>query len=613
MQKGKLSIHSENIFPIIKKWLYSDMDIFVRELVSNATDAITKLEKLRILGEAQKNDEEYCIQIEIDKEQRTISFTDNGIGMTEEEIDKYINQIAFSGAAEFLEKYSKKESDDAIIGHFGLGFYSCFMVSESVTIDTLSYQEGAKAVQWSCAGDTDYTTQDSDRKKTGTTITLHINEEGKKFLEIYELNNVVRNYCSYMPYKIVVKEKGSTLEEKPVNEKEPLWIKNPKDCTDEEYKEFYHANFMDLKDPLFWIHLNMDFPVKLQGILYFPNFSHEYELNEGEVKLFSNRVYVADNIKEVIPEFLLLLKGMIDCPELPLNVSRSFLQTDEYVTKISKYIVKKVSDKLVSLHNTNLTEYQTIWESLGSFIKYSCLRDENFYEKVKDILLAKTIQGEWTPIVDYANTLESAEYQKTIYYATNPEKESTYIKLFKESGQNALILNSNFDTHFIAFLEMKMPNLKFARIDSNINVVVKKEGIDEDTLKKFSTTLKEIFTKFVPTIKDLDVRAENFNSTDVTGMLLISENGRRMQEMFKMYGKTNPFMNAPIEKTLALNTNNDLVKYILDNKDKLEENKLNMLCNQIYDIARLTNEGLSEEDMDSFIKRNNTLLSIMIK
>lgn len=623
MQTGKLSIDSDNIFPIIKKWLYNEKDIFVRELVSNGSDAITKLKKLKDLGEweSDEKDDSYKIEIELDKDAGTIKFIDNGIGMTEEEIDKYINQIAFSGAKEFMEQH-ENDTDSSIIGHFGLGFYSCFMAAEKVEIDSLSYVDGSKAVHWESNGNADFKIKASQRKKRGTEITLTCNDEGKEFIDKYRMINVLEKYCSYMPYKVLVYDKGCKEEEKKViNDIPPVWMKDPKECTDDDYIAFYHSNFEDINNPLFWIHLNMDYPVKLKGVLYFPKFTHEYELNEGKVKLYCNQVYVADNIKEVIPDFLLVLKGAIDCPELPLNVSRSFLQSDEYVKKISSYIIKKVADKLKEEKKKDETKYQELWDTLSTFIKFGCIRNDSFYDKVKDCLLFKNIDEKYTTLNDYVANITDDKYQKTIYYVSDTAREASYIKMFKEAGLDAVILNSGIDVHFIAYLEQREHTLKFERIDSGLNeAALSKENVNEEEMKTLSENLSEMFKKFIPEIKDFTVKAESFKSNEIAGMIIMPESSRRMKDIFEIYGKANPFGDMPVEKSFVLNSNNNLVKFLNEGKDKVtddidsEENKkYNLVCNQLYDLARINSEGLNEKEMNDFIKRSQDIMNLLVK
>jgi len=616
MKNGKLSINSDNIFPIIKKWLYHDKDIFTRELISNSNDAITKLKKLVTLGEATVSNEDYKIEVIINNEENTIKFVDNGIGMTAEEIDKYINEIAFSGARDFIEKHSKDTEENSIIGHFGLGFYSCFMVSEKVTIDTLSYKTDAEPILWECTGETDYTMTKGTRTDRGTTITLTLNEEGKEFLDSSKLITTVKNYCSYMTNPLYVYEEGKEENKTYINEVQPVWAKDPKECSEDDYITFYHNNFNDINNPLFWIHLNMDYPVKLKGILYFPKFNHDYELNEGQVKLYCNQVYVADNIKEVVPDFLLVLKGAIDCPELPLNVSRTFLQTDDYVKKISSYIIKKVADKLSTEKSKDLEKYYELWETLSTFVKFGCIRNDTFYEKVKNNIMFKTIYDKYTTLDEYKATLPGDEYQKKIYYVSDTAREASYISMFKDANINAVILNSGIDTHFIAFLEQKEHTVKFERIDSGINEnTLANDKVDADTLGKMSTNLKEIFTEFIPTIKDFEIKAESFKSNDVAGMILISESSRRMQDMFKIYGSSNPFGDMPVQKSFVLNCNNKLVKYLSENKEDMKNQKetYDIICNELYDLARINSEGLNETEMNNFIKRSQKMMNMIIK
>ncbi len=625
MQTGKLMVNSENIFPIIKKWLYHDKDIFAREIISNGSDAITKLKKLADLGETSLSSDEFKIDVIINKEDGTIKFIDNGIGMTEEEIDKYINQIAFSGAKEFMESHANDGAENSIIGHFGLGFYSCFMVSTKVTIDSLSYKEGASAVLWECTGETDYLMSSSDKKDRGTTITLYVNDEGKEFLNINMLRNVISKYCNYMPYTITLFEEGANTskdennseentnnEKIIINEHQPLWMKDPKECTDEEYIAFYHKNFNDVKNPLFWIHLNMDYPVNLKGVMFFPQFSHDYELNEGEVKLYCNQVFVADNIKEVIPDFLLVLKGAIDCPELPLNVSRSFLQSDEYVKKISSYIIKKVADKLNQFKKEDVTKYQSLWDTLGTFIKYGCLRNDSFYDKVKPNILYKTINNEYMNLEEYTASLNTEEYQKKIFYTSDPSREATFIKMFKDTNQNAVVLNAGIDTHFLAYIEQKDHSVKFERIDSAItdNAVDKDESLAE-LLTTSAETLKTIFNAIVPSSNSLKFKVENLKSDEIAGMFIMSESSRRMQEMFKIYGGNNPFAAGAEDKSFVLNYKNSLVKYILE-KNNAEDEKVSLICKQIYDLAKINSEGLTEEEMFAFVNRSQSIMNKMI-
>ena len=497
MAKGNISVNSENIFPIIKKWLYSDKDIFLRELVSNGCDAITKLKKLSNIGEAKiGEDEQLKVEVIVDKEAKTITISDNGIGMTAEEIDKYITQIAFSGASDFLEKYKEEnEKDGGIIGHFGLGFYSAFMPSTSVLIDSLSYKEGSKPAKWFCDGSMEYDMTEGERTQRGTTITLFIAEDSKEFLEEYTVRQVLNKYCAFLPvevYLTVVKEETEENKEneeiKPINDTMPLWAKSPKDCTDEEYKQFYTKVFMDFNEPLFWIHLNVDFPFNLKGILYFPKLNHEFATNEGQIKLYNNQVFVADNVKEVIPEFLMLLKGTIDCPDLPLNVSRSFLQNDGYVKKISAHITKKVADKLCELFKKEREKFNLYWEDINMFIKYGCLRDEKFYEKVKDIMIYKDTEGNYLTLSEYIGEKED----KTIYYVSDEAQQAQYVKMLKEQGINAVYLPTMIDTHFISFIEAKETGVKFMRVDANISdELTQNEEISDETVNLLTEKFKK--------------------------------------------------------------------------------------------------------------------------
>lgn len=625
MEKGSLSIHSENIFPIIKKWLYSDHDIFVRELISNACDAITKLKKLEVLGEATIPDStKFKVDVIVDEKAKTIKIVDNGIGMTADEVKQYINQIAFSGAEDFINKYKDKTNEDQIIGHFGLGFYSAFMVAEKVQIDTLSYQEGATPVRWLCEGGSEFEMEEGNYSERGTTITLYIGDEGNEFLNEYTLRSTIEKYCSFMPVEIYLtnigkndkveaqKESGENKEKeqpKPLNETLPLYLKNPNDCTDEEYKEFYRKTFMDFKEPLFWIHLNMDYPFNLKGILYFPKLNNEFESIEGQIKLYNNQVFVADNIKEVIPEFLLLLKGVIDCPDLPLNVSRSFLQNDGFVRKISGYITKKVADKLNSLFKTARESFEKFWDDINPFIKFGCLKDDKFFDKAKDIILYKTINNKYVTLTEYLDAVKD-QHENKLYYVTDETLQAQYIKMFKEHNMEAVILNSTIDQPFISHIEMKEENVKFARIDADLTDTMKDEDTDsEEDNKQQLEELEKIF-KSALNNENLKIQLENLKSEDVSGMIILPEESRRMQEMSKMYGMygmdTNMFKT---EETLLLNKKNKLVKYILNNKEKEASN---LLCEQIYDLAMLSHKQLSPESMTKFIERSNKLLEKLI-
>ena len=546
IEKGNISIHTENIFPIIKKWLYSDKDIFIRELVSNGCDAVSKYKRLVSLGEAEGiDDEKFKVVVSVNKEEGTLTFSDNGIGMTDEEVKKYITQVAFSGAEDFIQKYKDKmgEGND-IIGHFGLGFYSAFMVAKKVQIDTLSYKKEATPVRWICEGGTEYEMTNSDSRETrGTTITLFLDDESKEFLEYYKVRGIIEKYCSFLPTEIflinVDEEKKKSEEDKdkdgeptPLNDTNPLWLKKPSECTDEEYKEFYKQVFNEYEDPLFWIHLNVDYPFNLKGILYFPKLKNEFELIEGKVKLYNNQVFVADNIKEVIPEFLLLLKGAIDCPDLPLNVSRSFLQNDRDVSRISKHIVKKVADKLNSIFNNDRDKFNEFWDDIHLFIKFGCLKDESFYEKIKDIIVFKNIEGKHITLKDY---LENAKekHENKVFYVSNEEEQSQYIKLFKEYELDALILSSPIDNNFISFLEYKDGNVKFTRVDSDLSDVLKDKDAEED--KENNEKIIELF-KSVIGDKMNEYKVESLKNEKTPAMVLLSEYSRRMAEMQAQFG-----------------------------------------------------------------------------
>lgn len=622
MAKGNISVDSENLFPIIKKWLYSDKDIFLRELVSNGCDAVTKLKKLASIGEAQIDEnEKFKVTVSIFKDAKKLVISDNGIGMTAEEIDKYINQIAFSGASDFLSKY--KEEDDKgsqIIGHFGLGFYSAFMVADSVEIDSLSYQDGAKAAKWICDGSMEFDLTDGDRTERGTTITLNIAEDSKEFLEESTIRQILHKYCAFLPIEIYVEvpedkhedhcdcghdhdhehEDDTPSEPKPINNTTPLWMKKPSECTDEEYKEFYRNVFMDFNEPLFWIHLNVDYPFNLKGILYFPKINHEFAGQEGQIKLYNNQVFVADNVKEVIPEFLMLLKGVIDCPDLPLNVSRSFLQNDGYVKKISSHITKKVADKLTSIYNNERENYEKYWDYINIFIKYGCLRDEKFYEKVKDVIIYKDIDGKYLTLDEYLDGKE----EKDVYYVSDPQTQSQYINMFKNQGLNAVVLPSMMDTHFISLVEMKQTGVKFKRIDSAIN------DISDNTEKDDSTKEQEkkLIEKFKNEIKDdtLKIEVQSLKDDSIPAVILLGEQSRRMQEMYKAYGQQMAGMADMFhdEFTLVLNSNNSLIKKI----DTLNDEDANLVIDHIYDLAKISHSPLPSEQMTKFIERSNKLL-----
>lgn len=622
MAKGNISVDSENLFPIIKKWLYSDKDIFLRELVSNGCDAVTKLKKLASIGEAQIDEnEKFKVTVSIFKDAKKLVISDNGIGMTAEEIDKYINQIAFSGASDFLSKY--KEEDDKgsqIIGHFGLGFYSAFMVADSVEIDSLSYQDGAKAAKWTCDGSMEFDLTDGDRTERGTTITLNIAEDSEEFLEESTIRQILHKYCAFLPIEIYVEvpedkhedhcdcghdhdhehEDDTPSEPKPINNTTPLWMKKPSECTDEEYKEFYRNVFMDFNEPLFWIHLNVDYPFNLKGILYFPKINHEFAGQEGQIKLYNNQVFVADNVKEVIPEFLMLLKGVIDCPDLPLNVSRSFLQNDGYVKKISSHITKKVADKLTSIYNNERENYEKYWDYINIFIKYGCLRDEKFYEKVKDVIIYKDIDGKYLTLNEYLDGKE----EKDVYYVSDPQTQSQYINMFKNQGLNAVVLPSMMDTHFISLVEMKQTGVKFKRIDSAIN------DISDNTEKDDSTKEQEekLIEKFKNEIKDdtLKIEVQSLKDDSIPAVILLGEQSRRMQEMYKAYGQQMAGMADMFhdEFTLVLNSNNSLIKKI----DTLNDEDANLVIEHVYDLAKISHSPLPAEQMTKFIERSNKLL-----
>lgn len=652
-ESGNISIHIENFLPIIKKWLYSEKDIFIREVVSNSSDAITKYKKLIGMGEANAAEgEKYQIRVVINKDDKTIKVIDNGIGMTDEEVKKYINQVAFSGAQDFLEKYKDKADENGqIIGHFGLGFYSAFMVSEKVQIDTLSWQEGAKAVKWISSGSVDFEMDDSDRAERGTTITMYLSEDGYEYLDYYKMRTVLEKYCAFMPYDLYLEDaskkeepekkaadksdvakavdkadkemKGASVDEaeaaadagidekadeqKPINDTAPLWLKNPKDCTDEEYKSFYTKVFHDFNEPLFWIHLNMDYPFNLKGILYFPKLKHEFETMEGQIKLFYNQVFVADNIKEVIPEFLMLLKGMIDCPDLPLNVSRSFLQNDGYVKKISAHITKKVADKLTSLFENERETYNKYWDDINPFVKYGCIKEPKFNERVKDIIVFKTTNDEYITLKDYLER-NKEKHENKVFYVTDEKQQSQYIRLFKEQGLEAVFMTSMIDNHFMQFLEMNEAGVKFARVDSDLSESVKETGGDDD--KAVNEQIEKLFKDALANDK-LKVQVEGLKASSVPGMILLSEYSRRMQEMSKMYGNGMDFSSMfPEEQTLVLNRNNDLIKAVIKLKDAEDRSgDVKLICEHIFDLAMMSHKQLEPEAMTRFIERSNLLLS----
>ena len=693
---GSLSIDSENLFPIIKKWLYSDHDIFYRELISNGCDAITKLKKLDMMGETSlPADYRGKIEVIVSPEDKTIKFIDNGIGMTADEVEEYITKIAFSGATDFIEKYKDKSNDDQIIGHFGLGFYSAFMVADMVTIDTLSYQDGANAVHWSCDGGTEYELSDSDKTTVGTEITLFLNEDSLAFANEYRAKEVIEKYCSFMPTEIFLSKANAEVQyetidvadrldtdevveeiheaakteerenedgtkeivevspakdklkivKRPValNDIHPLWAKTPSECTEDEYKDFYRKVFLDYKEPLFWIHLNMDYPFNLKGILYFPKINTEYDSIEGTIKLYNNQVFIADNIKEVIPEFLMLLKGVIDCPDLPLNVSRSALQNDGFVKKISEYITKKVADKLTGMCKTEKEAYEKYWDDISPFIKFGCLKDEKFCDKMNDYILFKDINGAYQTLPELLKPVSETETSEaktedgevveaevvaddvdintgddeykddraTVYYVTDLNQQGQYVNLFREQGMNAVILNHNIDTSFISQLEMRNEHYRFKRIDADLTDSLKDEsGAD---LTEATTSLTEVFKNALHNDK-LTVKVESLKNDSIASVITLSEEGRRMQDMMKMYamhgmGGMDPNMFAA-DQTLTLNANHALVKYILENKDS---EHVPMFAEQLYDLAMISNQPLSVDAMTKFVKRSNDIMLLLTK
>jgi molecular chaperone HtpG len=664
---GSLSINSENIFPIIKKWLYSDHDIFYRELISNGCDAITKLKKLELMGDYTKpEDVEYKIQVTVNPEDKTITVEDNGLGMTAEEVEEYINQIAFSGAQDFLEKYKDKANEDQIIGHFGLGFYSAFMVADRVTIDTLSYQEGAKPVHWESDGGTEFSMDEGDKEGNGTRITLYLNEESTEFSNEYRAREVIEKYCAFMPVEIFLtnaaaepqyetiekeeltekdtvvetiveeakteekeKEDGTkeTVEVSPRTEKykilkrpvalndiHPLWNKHPNECTEEEYKAFYRKVFMDYKEPLFWIHLNMDYPFNLKGILYFPKINMEYESIEGTIKLYNNQVFIADNIKEVIPEFLMLLKGVIDCPDLPLNVSRSALQNDGFVKKISDYITKKVADKLSGMCKTDRETYEKYWDDIAPFIKFGCLKDEKFAEKMDEYIIFKNLEGKYLTLKDCLEKAKEENHENKIFYVTDEKEQGQYINMFKANSQDAVILPHNIDNPFITHMEQKhdKDGVKFLRIDADVNDTLREEVGEEDkeALKKDEETLQDTFRKALGDEK-LTVKVEKLKDASISSMITLSEETRRMQDMMKMYNMygMDPSMFGGSGQVLVLNANNSLVKYVVEHTEGENTEKI---CQQLYDLALLSHGSLTPERMTKFIARTNEIMGMML-
>lgn len=637
IEKGSISIHTENIFPIIKKWLYSDKDIFIRELISNGCDAISKYKRLKTLGEiTNAKEENYKITVSVNKSAGTIKFVDDGIGMTEEEVKKYINQVAFSGAEDFFNKYKDKiEESNDIIGHFGLGFYSSFMVSYKVQIDTKSYLASSKSVRWLSEGGTDYEiSESSTRSNRGTTITLYLEEDSKEFLEYYTVHSVISKYCSFLPVEIYLVDEEKMEEnkdehinnieninsleqakEKPLNNTNPLWLKSPKDCTDDEYIDFYKKTFNEFDDPLFWMHLNVDYPFNLKGILYFPKLKNEFEIREGEVKLYNNQVFVADNIKEIIPEFLLLLKGVIDCPDLPLNVSRSFLQNDKEVGKVSKHIVKKVSDRLKLLFKNDREKYGNIWDDIQLFIKYGCLKDESFYEKIKDCILYKTIDKNHISLKNYLDE-NKGKHDNKVFYVTNEEQQSQYIKLFKEYDLNAVVLDSTIDVNFISFIEFREKGVKFSRIDSDLNDVLniaQKDDKENDDRSK-----REIEAIFRDSVGERvnHYKVESFKNEDTPAIILISEDSIRMSEMKANFAGFDFGVDLQEDKTLVINNKNPIVNKVVDLKNSNKDenyiiNTIDLLCNQIVDLALISNKELDSSQMNEFIKRNIKLMSMV--
>ena len=697
-KKGNLSISSENIFPIIKKWVYSDHDIFVREMVSNGCDAITKLRKLDVMGEYQLPDDYKAkIQIIVNPEEKTLKFIDTGLGMTAEEVEEYITQIAFSGATEFLEKYKDKTTEDDMIGHFGLGFYSAFMVADEVQIDTLSYKEGAAAVHWVSDGGTEYEMEEGTKDTVGSEITLYLNEDSLEFANEYRMREVIEKYCSFMPVEIFLSKANAETEYETIDEEDlkdtdivvehiheeakmeekenengekemvevsparekvkiekrpvslsdihPLWTKHPNECSDEDYKEFYRKVFLDYKEPLFWIHLNMDYPFNLKGILYFPRINTEYDSIEGTIKLYNNQVFIADNIKEVIPEFLMVLKGVIDCPDLPLNVSRSALQNDGFVNKIADYIAKKVADKLSGMCKTKREDYEKYWDDISPFVKFGCLKDEKFCDKMKDAILFKNIDGKYLTLKDCIEenggesekpedkkeekTKETAqenasedgtsdenvdskeEKKTTIYYVTDEIQQSQYINMFRNQGQDAVILSHNIDSPFITQLEQRNENIQFQRIDADVTDTAKEEvaETDKEAFQKTTDSLTEIFRKELGNDK-LEVKVEKLKDDKVASMITLSEQSCRMQEMMKMYGMGAMGMDTGNDGTLILNANHPLVQYVVDHK---ENENVSVICKQLYDLAMIAHKPLNPEEMTAFVQRSNEIMLLLTK
>lgn len=615
MEKGNLSIHSENIFPIIKKWLYSDHDIFIRELVSNASDAITKFKQLVSIGEVQTEDTDYKIDIIMNKGENTLTFIDNGIGMTADEIKMYINQIAFSGAEDFIDKYKDKADKDQIIGHFGLGFYSAFMVADKVEINTLSYKDGSTSAKWHCDGGTEFEIEEGTRATRGTEIKLYLGEDGNEFKDEFTVKRTIEKYCSFMPYEIFFNvedkepqkdEEGNDIIEEiiAINDVLPLYAKSPSECTDEDYKAFYSKTFMDFKEPLFWIHLNMDYPFNLKGILYFPKLGNNFDTLEGQIKLYNNQVFVADNLKEVIPEFLLLLKGVIDCPDLPLNVSRSVLQNDGFVKKISDYIAKKVADKLSGLFKTERESYEKYWDDIQPFIKFGAIKDSKFNDKIKDVLLFKLTDDQYVTSEEYL-TRHEGKVDKEIYYTTDVLQQAQYISNLQDHGIEIAILDHPIDSAFISHMESLNNEVKYKRVDSSISDLLKEE--DETDHKELEEKLLEVF-KTSTGVETLKLKVEALKNEDLAGMIILSEESRRMQDMMKQYGAMG--MDAsmfPSDETLILNKNNPLVNYTIEHLEEDSET-IKLVTEQIYDLAVLTHKPLTAEGMSKFIKRSNDIL-----
>jgi len=615
MEKGNLSIHSENIFPIIKKWLYSDHDIFIREVVSNASDAITKFRQLVSIGEATSDSDDYKIEIVMNQAENTLTFIDNGIGMTAEEIKTYINQIAFSGAEDFIDKYKDKADQDQIIGHFGLGFYSTFMVAHKVEINTLSYKDGAEPAKWSCDGGTEFEIEKGTRSTRGTEIKLYLSEDGNEFKDEFTVKRTIEKYCSFMPYEIFFDvedkepkkdEDGNDIIEEVValNETTPLYAKKPSECTDEDYKAFYSKTFMDFKEPLFWIHLNMDYPFNLKGILYFPKLGNNFDTLEGQIKLYNNQVFVADNLKEVIPEFLLLLKGVIDCPDLPLNVSRSVLQNDGFVKKISDYISKKVADKLTGLFKTERESYEKYWDDIQPFIKFGAIKDPKFGDKVENVLLFKLTDNQYVTSEEYL-TRHEGKLEKEIFYTTDTLQQAQYINNLKDHGIESAILDHPIDSAFISHMESKSEDVKYKRVDSGISDLLKED--DDTDHKDVEEKLVEVFKRSTGQ-EAIKIKIESLKNEDLAGMIILTEESRRMQDMMRQYGAMgmDPSM-FPSDETLVLNKKNPLVNYTIENLEGDEET-IDLVTEQIYDLAQLTHKPLSAEAMTKFIKRSNDIL-----